>query len=143
MALADIKAVRIMPISKVKEITTISSSTLSSSSPPLSSHQENSRSTCLTLRHLEESASVMQGPLVASVINLRQVQKQLASPYLLHLHEMFKVFRVFKVVKVFKVATLGHSIIIILVGCGQRACSNYRWLALGEHNGANPSCIIM
>ena len=40
-------------------------------------------------------------------------------------------------------STLGHSIIIILVGCGQRACSNYRWLALGEHNGVNPSCIIM
>ena len=67
-------------------------------------HQENSRSTCLTLRHLAESASVMPGPLVASVINLWQVQKQLASPYLLHLHELFKVFRVFKVVKVFKVA---------------------------------------
>ena len=67
-------------------------------------HQENSRSTCLTLRHLEESASVTQGPLVASVINLRQVQKQLASPYLLHLHELFKVFRAFKVVKVFKAA---------------------------------------
>ena len=67
-------------------------------------HQENSRSTCLTLRHLEESASVTQGPLVASVINLRQVQKQLASLYLLHLHELFKVFRAFKVVKVFKAA---------------------------------------
>ena len=66
-------------------------------------HQENARSTCLTLRHLEESASVMQGPLVASVINLRQVQKQLASLYLLHLHELFKVFRAFKV-KVFKAA---------------------------------------
>ena len=56
------------------------------------------------MRHLEESASVTQGPLVASVINLQQVQKQLASPYLLHLHELFKVFRAFKVVKVFKAA---------------------------------------
>ena len=56
------------------------------------------------MRHLEESASVTQGPLVASVINLWQVQKQLASPYLLHLHELFKVFRAFKVVKVFKAA---------------------------------------
>ena len=41
---------------------------------------------------------------MASVINLRHVQKQLASPYLLHLHELFKVFRAFKVVKVFMAA---------------------------------------
>ena len=33
----------------------------------------------MTLWHLAESASVMQGPLVASVINLRQVE---ASPKL-------------------------------------------------------------
>ena len=55
------------------------------------------------MRHLEESASVMQGPLVASVINLWQVRKQLASPYLLHLHELFKVVKVFKAAGVFKV----------------------------------------
>ena len=58
----------------------------------------------INLPNLAESASVTQGPLVASVINLWQVQKQLASLYLLHLHELFKVFRVFKVVKVFKAA---------------------------------------
>ena len=38
---------------------------------------------------------------MASVINLRQVRKQLVNPYL---HESVKVFRAFKVVKMFKAA---------------------------------------
>ena len=60
----------------------------------------------MTLWHLAESASVMQGPLVASVINLRQVE---ASPklscypyYLMHLCKLPKMFKMFKAVKVFK-----------------------------------------
>ena len=57
----------------------------------------------MTLRHLAESASVMQGSLAASVINMskyRQVQNHLATPYLMHLHEPLKVVKVVKVVKV-------------------------------------------
>ena len=59
----------------------------------------------MTLRHLAESASVVQGSLAASVINLskyRQVRNHLATPYLMHLREPLKVFKVFKVVKAVK-----------------------------------------
>ena len=69
-------------------------------------HQESPISSCLTLQHLAESASVARGALVASVTNLPQVRNLLASPNLPHLCVPFKVFKTanaFKVVKAIKV----------------------------------------
>ena len=70
---------------------------------PSSLHQESLISSCLTLQHLAESASIAQGALVVSVTNLLQVRNLLASPNLPHLCVPFKVFKVANVSKVIQV----------------------------------------
>ena len=65
---------------------------------------------CLTLQHLVEGASFAQGVLVASVMNLPQVQNLLASLDLPHLCEPFKVFKVANVSKGVQVVQDGQHI---------------------------------